>query len=100
LKHESAADRVIRALIERQRRLVNSDYLSERLRIFWLAALLDERLADCTDRQIAELMDYVLERFGIFEPEMAVCRHARHRLFRSTGVSARRQSTNRQVEGE
>jgi len=73
-------DRVVRALIEKQRRLVNSDNPIERLRILWIAALLDQRLAGCTDNEIGELMDVVLERFGIFEPEFPICYHAKKRL--------------------
>jgi hypothetical protein len=80
--HWSEADGVVRALIERQRRLANSDYLSERLRILWVATMLDERLAGCADHELGELMNVVQERFGIFEPEMAVCHHARRRLLR------------------
>ena len=82
MEHRSE-DRVVRALIEKQRRLVNSDNPAERLRILWIAAMLDRRLAHCTDRQLGELMILVQERFGIFEPEMAVCHHARRRLLRS-----------------
>jgi hypothetical protein len=79
LEHWSEADSV-RALIEKQRRLVNSDNPAERLRILWIAALLDQRLSGCTDHEIAELMNLVQEQFGIFDPEMAVCEHARRRL--------------------
>jgi len=46
--------------------------------------MLDERLAQCTDCEVGELLILVQERFGIFEPEMAVCHHARKRLLRST----------------
>jgi len=42
--------------------------------------VLDDRLAGCTDHEIGELMDVVLERFGIFEPEFAICYHAIRRL--------------------
>jgi hypothetical protein len=75
--HWSEADRVVRALIEKQRHLSSSTDLAKRFRTLWVAALLDRRLAHCTDRQLGELMDFVQERFGIFEPEMAVCHHAR-----------------------
>ena len=79
LEHRSE-DRVVRALIERQRRLVRSDNPAERSRTLWIAAVLDDRLAGCTDHEIGELMDVVLERFGIFEPEFAICYHAIRRL--------------------
>jgi hypothetical protein len=67
-------------LIEKQRRLVRSDKPAERSRTLWIAAMLDERLAGCTDHEIGQLMILVQERFGIFEPEIAVCDHAKKRL--------------------
>jgi hypothetical protein len=85
-------DSVVRALIEKQRRLVRSDNPAERSRTLWIAAMLDDRLAGCTDHEIGELMILVQERFGIFEPEIAICEHAMRRLFRSAGMhSIRRQ---------
>ena len=80
MDHWSEADRIVRALIERQRRLANSDYLSERLRILCVAAALNERLAKCTDHEVGDLMILVQERFGIVEPEFAICYHAIRRL--------------------
>jgi hypothetical protein len=80
LEHGSEADRFVRTLIERQRRLVRSDNPAERSRTLWIAAMLDDRLAGCSDHEIGELMNLVQERFGMFEPEMAVCEHARRRL--------------------
>jgi hypothetical protein len=62
--------------------------------------MLDEWIAGCTDHEIGELMNLVQERFGIFEPEMAVCHHARRRLLRSASVGVQSESTNREVGGE
>jgi hypothetical protein len=76
-------DWAIRALIEKQRSLVRSDNPEERSRTLWIAAMLDEVLAHCTDRQLGGLMILVQERFGIFEPEFALCHHVRGRLLRS-----------------
>lgn len=88
LEHRSEAELAVRTLIREQRRLANSIKISERLRILWVAARLDQQLARCSDREIGELMVVVQERFGIFEVEMALCHHARKRLLRSamTGV--------------
>jgi hypothetical protein len=83
LKSKLEANRAVRALIQRQRELANSPHPTERFRTLWIAALLDERLARCTDREIGELMVIVQERFGVFEVEMALCHHARLRLLRS-----------------
>jgi len=52
----------------------------ERFHTLWIAALLDEYLTQCTDRQIGELLIFVQERFRIFEPEFAICHHAKKRL--------------------
>jgi hypothetical protein len=72
--------RVVRALIERQRDLASSPRTSSRLRILWIAALLDKRLARCSDREIGDLLSFAQDRFHIFEPEFAICHHARRRL--------------------
>ena len=76
----SELHRVISDLIHEQRRLANSPHLAERFRIFWTAADLDKRLRQCTDREIAQLMVVVQDRFHIFEPEFALCYHAQRRL--------------------
>jgi hypothetical protein len=76
---------MIRALIDRQRRLERSTNLSTRFRTLWIAALLDKTLKQCTDHEIGQLMLIVQDRFGLFEPEFALCYHAGRRLLRSTG---------------
>jgi hypothetical protein len=75
----------IRTLIERQRRLVGSADPSVRIRTLWIAAMLDDNLLRCTNRQIADLLPLVQERLCLFEPEMALCEHARRRLLGSVG---------------
>jgi hypothetical protein len=100
LEERSEANRIIRVLIEKQRDLSSSTDVVKRFRTLWIIAMLEERLAGCTDREIGELMDVVLERFGIFEPEMAISEHARRRLLRSAGVGVQSESTNRDVGGE
>lgn len=80
VEQESELQWVVRALIERQRELTTSPDPKERFRTLWIAALLDKRLARCSDREIGDLMFIVQERFGIFEPEFAVCHQARRRL--------------------
>jgi hypothetical protein len=100
LEHRSEANGVVRALIEKQRGLANSDDSSMRFRTLWVAAMLDKRLSHCTDRQIADLMNCIQDRLDIFGPEMAICHHARRRLLRSAGLGVQNESTNREVGGE
>ena len=76
----SELQRVVRALIQEQRRLANSTQLAMRFRTLWVAATLDRHFAHCTDFEIGDLMLIVQERFHIFEPEFAICHHARRRL--------------------
>lgn len=80
MEHESAELRVVHTLIDKQRKLLGSTDLAERLHILWIAALLDKRLSQCTDRQIGELLVLVEDRFAIFEPEFGICHHAKRRL--------------------
>jgi hypothetical protein len=80
LKSNSDLDKVVRALIQEQRKLASSTNFAVRFRILWTAALLDKRLTQCTDPQIGELLVLVQERFGIFEAEFGICHHARRRL--------------------
>src|ERR1700687_2163163 len=76
-------------LIETQRRLANSEHPFERLvAVFFTAGMLDERLAQLSDRQVGQLMvDYAGHDFGIAQPEMKICSQAIRRLFRSAGGS-------------
>ena len=80
LEHETELHRVIRALIQKQRGIAASTNLAVRFQTLWIAALLDEELARCTDYEIDNLLFLVQERFHIFEPEFAICEHARRRL--------------------
>jgi hypothetical protein len=79
----------IRALIDRQRQLVASNNPTKRFGTLWVAAMLDQRLLRCSDRQIAMLLPLVQERLGLFEPETGICEHARRRLLRSVGTGPR-----------
>jgi hypothetical protein len=80
MEHQTDLHRVIRALIQRQRRLAASTKLAERFSTLWIAALLDERLAQCANHEIGELLAIAQNRFHVFEPEFAVCYHATRRL--------------------
>jgi len=42
--------------------------------------MLDRQLARCSDREIGSLLSFVQDRFHIFEPEFAICRHAQRSL--------------------
>ena len=76
----SELDRVIRDLIHQQRMLLASPNPLKRFGVLWIAATLDNRLRECTDREIGELLILVQNRFHIVEPEFAVCYHAKRRL--------------------
>jgi hypothetical protein len=80
LEPESKLCRVIWALINEQRRLAASTNLAVRFRTIWSAALLDNHLEQCTDTEISQLLIIVQEQFHIFEPEFAICQHAKRRL--------------------
>jgi hypothetical protein len=80
LDNNSDLDKVVRALIYEQRRLATSPHFAERFRILWTAATLDKRLRQCTDREIGELLAIAQSQFHIFEPEFALCHHAKRRL--------------------
>ena len=77
---KSELHRIIGDLIHDQRRLAASPQLAERFRTLWIAATLDKRLRECTDREIGHLLLVVQNRFHIFEPEFAICHHAKRRL--------------------
>jgi hypothetical protein len=67
-------------LIHEQRRLAKSPHLEERFGVLRTAAELEKRLRQCTDREIGSLLTIAQDRFHIFEPEFAVCYHAKRRL--------------------
>ena len=77
---KSELHRIIGDLIHEQRRLATSPHLTERFGVLWTVALLDEHLTQCTDHEIGELLTLIQERFHIFEPEFAICHHAKRRL--------------------
>jgi hypothetical protein len=53
----------------------------ERLPTLWIAGMLNERLSRCPDYEINSLMTLVEVLVSIFEPSMALCEHAKRRLF-------------------
>ena len=87
VNHESHQDRVIRALIQKQRKLADSPDPLERAGTLWVTVELDRRLSRCTDLEIANIMTVAQERLPLFEAEFAVCEHARRRLMRSEQMS-------------
>jgi hypothetical protein len=82
----------VRELFECQQKLAESRDLVERLSILWIAALLGERLEQCSDHEIAELLPLVQHGLGIFSAEFAVCEFAKRRLQRYSPQSDTRQS--------
>ena len=80
MESNSELQRIVRVLIQRQRRLMRSSDPVERFHTLWIAALLDEHLIQCTDHEIGELLAIVRNRFHIFEPEFAICHHAKRGL--------------------
>ncbi len=87
-------------LIQVQRRLANSKHPFERLvGVFFTAGMLNERLAQLSDRQVGQLMvDYAGHDFGIAQPETAIWRQAIRRLFRSAGGSLPVEATVQQEQ--
>jgi hypothetical protein len=79
----------VHALIEAQRRLINSKHPFEHVVCtLWVAGTFKRRLAQLTDRQIGQLLwDHVLDELTLFGPDAAICEHAVRRLFRSEGGS-------------
>ena len=55
-KHDSDEDRIIRALIKKQRKLADSLDPLERAGTLRVAVELDQRLSRCTDQEIANIM--------------------------------------------
>ena len=45
-------------------------------------------------------MNCIKDRLDIFDPEMAVCHHAKRRLLRSACVGVQSKSTDREAGGE
>ena len=72
----------IEELFEHVRKLARSHDFTERFRTLWIAALLGERLARCSDYQIGDLLFLVQGGLGLFSPDFAVCEHAKRRLQR------------------
>jgi len=79
----------VHALIEAQRRLMNSKHpFAQVVGTLWVAGTLKRRLAQLTDRQIGQLLwDHVLDELTLFGPDAAICEHAVRRLLRSEGGS-------------
>jgi hypothetical protein len=90
VEHWADGGLTIRGLIEHQRKLACSADPAERFRTLWVAAMLDQQLSQCTDREIGGLMRLVQQRPGIFEPEFSICEHAKRRLLRSCAAVRRK----------
>ena len=86
-KHDSDEDRIIRALIKKQRKLADSLDPLERAGTLRVAVELDQRLSRCTDQEIANIMTVAQKWLPLFEREFVVCEHARRRLLRSEEMS-------------
>ena len=84
MEHLPPEELSVRELFEYQRKLAGSHDLLERLKVLWVAAMLGERLARCSDHEIGDLLTLVQDGIGIFSPNFAVCEHAKRRLLRST----------------
>ena len=82
LEHFPSDELSVEELFEYQRKLAGSHDLLERLKVLWVAAQLGDRLARCSDRQIADLLSLVQDVFGLFSAEYSVCEHAKRRLQR------------------
>lgn len=79
----------VHALIEAQRKLMNSTHPFEQVvGTLWVAGTLKRRLARLTDWQIGQLLwDHVLDELPLLGPGAAICEHAIRRLLRSEGGS-------------
>jgi len=75
-----------RELFERHRKLTESDDPVERIKVLWMMAELGERLEQCSDHEIGNLLDLVQGGLCIFGPEFAVCEHAKRRLQQRTAL--------------
>jgi hypothetical protein len=91
-------DATVSELIEIQRMLAESDNPFERLvGTLWAAGMLEERLAQLTDRQVGQLMfDVVADQLSILRPGTTICNHATRRLFRSEGAKLTTQDIEKQ----
>ena len=77
------------SLFRYQRKLAESHAMNERLATLFVGARLGERLAGCSDHEIADLLSLVQDDLGIFSPDFAVCEHAKRRLLRSSSKARR-----------
>ena len=82
LEHMLPEEASVRELFEFQRKLAGSHDLVERLSVLWIVGLLDERLEQCSDREIGDSLSLVQDGLGIFSAEFGVCEHAIRRLRR------------------
>jgi hypothetical protein len=67
-------------LFQYLRKLAASYDPAERLRTLWIGALFGERLEQCSNAQIGDLLSAVQDSLGLFSPEFAVCERAKRRL--------------------
>jgi hypothetical protein len=86
VEHLSPEELSVEELFEHLRELAKSHDIVERLRTLWVAAAFGERLEQCANAQIGDLLFKVQERMGLFTPEFGVCEHAKRRLQRSSST--------------
>jgi hypothetical protein len=79
----------LKELFEHQRKLASSSDPLERFKVLWIMAELGERLEQCSDEEIGDLLDLVQEGLCIFSPEFAVVEHAKRRLLQRTALETR-----------
>jgi hypothetical protein len=80
VEHLPPEELSVAELFEYLRKLAESHNIVERLRTLWYAAAFGERLEQCSDGQIGDLLSVVQERMSLFSPEYSVCEHAKRRL--------------------
>jgi hypothetical protein len=83
MEHLSPENLSAAELFDYLRKLAKSDDIVERLRTLWIAEEFGERLEQCSDEQIGDLLTMVQERMGLFTADYGVCEHAKRRLQRS-----------------
>ena len=80
MEHLSPEQLSVEELFRYLRGIAKSHDIAERLRILWIAAAFGERLEQCSDGQIGDLLSMVQERMSLFSPDYSVCEHAKRRL--------------------
>ena len=82
MEHLASEDLSPEELFAHHRKLASSHDFLERLKVLWVAAQLGDRLEECSDCEIGDLLSLVQDGLGIFSPDFAVCEHVKRRLKR------------------